>query len=801
MNMYLTNFNIRHFDTAIEDWTLLRDGNEDLQDHLDYALANIEKFNVEQRLDLFDRLKRMEHTARPNAITQFFRKTFHAFFHSTPFTVECDRPKDGTITKISKLLNAIQTFETPDRLKKDFFILKEIKNSSVRKKYEDILRTHLNLSLPSNARTTDQDFQRAIEQGDVDLVIRYLVSGKVNPNGPIPSDTWVGTHMYICLAARSGNLDVIRALVKAGADINSVWYDLRGVGHYPLTEAIKAGKTEAVQELLNLGARTDGSFWSGKHYGLQALSTAARAGHTESIRLLLDCGVPPDESYAWTDDPLPKAIVTAINHNQWQAAGLLYLSGATPPPELDSPALRNRLLAAGAEQVNADELQKFLSKHTKHGTAAALNIAARNNWTEAVKQLLANGADPNLQEVEEGPPLTPLAAAMKAENVSTAALLLPVTADRSWVSHHPNALSVLEQSLDNIQPPTPVIDPRLFPKNLKVQLEGGESQCSVLVLAREFPALASAIFALDLGLQEKLDLSGGQLTSQASLKPKEQVNSLPKVNKQLFDRVMSHLLGEIALTDEELSDPVMAKFLLEWCGPSFKPKNPVEHGRVTLDGLVMEPLPLQPCQNFGVLWDNHKGQAVGHDMVIQAEKDADGNDQIIPVHAGVLLASIEKGHALQTPLLGQAQDIKNLVYFLYNRKIDPLMHAEELRRCIDLAQKWGIASHLQAELGTHYLQLILPDVLEGRAEVGIERLIVGHIDFNRVKDTLRRLSLTKGEGVVTERMQKIASAVHHGHPPRLSIAACTSLPQSAWAPFWNMMETIWSHPSQSTSSG
>ena len=122
------------------------------------------------------------------------------------------------------------------------------------------------------------------KDGDVEEVQRLLASG-VEPN--CATDTPM-INLYgdnpLCLAATSGNNEVMKLLLKFGADPNRE----NGFKESPLRCAARAGHYELVKQLVNVKAKPD------KVYVDKALYMAAIYGHTNTVELLLDRGADPN---------------------------------------------------------------------------------------------------------------------------------------------------------------------------------------------------------------------------------------------------------------------------------------------------------------------------------------------------------------------------------------------------------------------------------------------------------------------------------------------------------------------------
>lgn len=191
--------------------------------------------------------------------------------------------------------------------------------------------------------------------------VRSLLSTGLSPNArdrrastqtPRSSGVYWSTRWRTPLhyAAETGSVELLRALIQAGARVNVTALD----GHTPLMLAVEWQELGPVRELLAAGARVN---VRERQKGLTALHIAAARGDTELLRTLLDAG----------------AEVDAAN-----------VQGATP-------------LCLALEQRNSAAARLLLDRGaTVHvrGTAPPLFIAAQNRDLEMVRLLLSRGADP-----------------------------------------------------------------------------------------------------------------------------------------------------------------------------------------------------------------------------------------------------------------------------------------------------------------------------------------------------------------------------------------------------------------------
>lgn len=94
----------------------------------------------------------------------------------------------------------------------------------------------------------------------------------------------------LCIAASTGQLDVMRLLLDRGADPDGAAAD----GRTPLYDAALNGQAEAIKLLLSRGAAVDGVAISGS----APLHAAALRGHTAAVKILLDSGATVNKAAA-----------------------------------------------------------------------------------------------------------------------------------------------------------------------------------------------------------------------------------------------------------------------------------------------------------------------------------------------------------------------------------------------------------------------------------------------------------------------------------------------------------------------
>jgi hypothetical protein len=117
----------------------------------------------------------------------------------------------------------------------------------------------------------------AVRQEDLKKIASLLESG-ISPDSTDSSGEWNALRT----AARTGNGDIVKMLINAGADINSK----DSYGNTALIIAVLMNKKDAVKILLNAGAEVN----SRNHAGKTALSAAISKGYDEVRDILLNTG-------------------------------------------------------------------------------------------------------------------------------------------------------------------------------------------------------------------------------------------------------------------------------------------------------------------------------------------------------------------------------------------------------------------------------------------------------------------------------------------------------------------------------
>jgi len=204
-------------------------------------------------------------------------------------------------------------------------------------------------------------------------------------------------------AAHNGDVELVRALVTAGADVNV----LNRYGASPLSEAVTLGSVDIVRILLEAGADAE----SPNGDGMTALMIAARSNHVELAKLLLQHGADVNAIEQWRQQ---NAVIWAAAQGQPEMLRVLIDAGGDP----NSRSMANER----DRQISAERRFQWRTA----GGMTALVYAAREGCLECVRILVDAGADIDQGDIEN---VTPLLAAIINMRFDTAKYLVQAGAN------------------------------------------------------------------------------------------------------------------------------------------------------------------------------------------------------------------------------------------------------------------------------------------------------------------------------------------------------------------------------------
>ena len=217
---------------------------------------------------------------------------------------------------------------------------------------------HLDLVQPLLAAGADVNGQdqggttpliKAAETGDV-LIVRALLAAGAKPN--ILRKNVVSALWEAASTRSRRHLEVLRALIAAGADVNTLSHSKDGspTGTV-LIQACENGNAEGVRELLAAGAEINARVFFGT-----ALTGAANEGQAEVVKILLKAGADPtvrlDDSDRLGDMAGKNALELARQNRHRRVVALL-----EPAATLRTPALRSATVPEAWQR-----LQEVLSR-------------------------------------------------------------------------------------------------------------------------------------------------------------------------------------------------------------------------------------------------------------------------------------------------------------------------------------------------------------------------------------------------------------------------------------------------------
>ncbi|KAJ3578051.1 hypothetical protein NPX13_g2512 [Xylaria arbuscula] len=225
-------------------------------------------------------------------------------------------------------------------------------------------------------------------------------------------------------AAAAGHEDVVRLLLKAGAEVDAA---------NALHEAATAGHENVAKVLIEMG-RADVNRRSKDHDAHTPIQLAAMAGQERMVLLLLEKGAHVGQGYDfYRFQEFPLQLAAKAGHGN--IVQLLLDNGADVNSRSRHPALRYSDALSAAIGMRHERIAEQLFNHGAKPHGDALYWASARGFEEMVRRLIDLGADPNEGSLEAGANACDesrhrvLEAASAGGNINVVELLLEAAAD------------------------------------------------------------------------------------------------------------------------------------------------------------------------------------------------------------------------------------------------------------------------------------------------------------------------------------------------------------------------------------
>jgi len=244
---------------------------------------------------------------------------------------------------------------------------------------------------------SDPTLLEALEAGDRATALKLLEQGAdAKARGPDGTTT-------LMWASYGEDVDMVRRLLKAGVDVNAQ----NEFGASALSEAAISASTPIIKSLLDAGANANLKNPEGE----APLMIVARTGNVEAAALLIKAGAEVNAKEEWGGQ---SALMWAASQSQPAMVKLLVSHGA----DVDARGI----VRQWERKVIAEPRPKDMNR----GGFTPLLYAAREGCLDCAKELIAGGANINLEDPER---VTPLNIAITNLHFELAAYLIEAGAD------------------------------------------------------------------------------------------------------------------------------------------------------------------------------------------------------------------------------------------------------------------------------------------------------------------------------------------------------------------------------------
>jgi ankyrin repeat protein len=248
--------------------------------------------------------------------------------------------------------------------------------------------------------------------GDLEGVRRDLARG-VAVDGVDPTTGY--TPLMLAAESPRAGLEVLAALIEAGAEVNLEYRHPYGSHAWALGLAAKAGSEEKGRFLLNAGARADVQSPAGYTPLIDAMYTVRSPEAV--VRLLLAAGADPNPVTGYGES----ALACAVYLGWYEAARLVLEAGADPGVLQWTPLMHAIAFGTTAEVTAAVEAGSDLTLADRAGWTPFL-LAAHVGEVSKARILLAAGANPLVRDARCDTPALTLA--VRRDRAEMAAWLL-----------------------------------------------------------------------------------------------------------------------------------------------------------------------------------------------------------------------------------------------------------------------------------------------------------------------------------------------------------------------------------------
>ncbi|XP_062934804.1 ankyrin repeat and SOCS box protein 3 isoform X2 [Cynocephalus volans] len=234
------------------------------------------------------------------------------------------------------------------------------------------------------------------------------------------TEAYSDTCSTVGLAAREGNVKVLRKLLKKGRSVNVA--DNRG--WMPIHEAAYHNSIECLRMIIHADS-SDNYIKTKTFEGFCALHLAASQGHWKIVQILLDAGADPNEATLEETTPL----FLAVENGQIDVLRLLLRHGADVNGSHSMCGWNS--LHQASFQENAEIVKLLLKKGANKECRddfgiTPLFVAAQYGKLESLSILISSGANVNCQALDKA---TPLFIAAQEGHTKCVELLLSSGAD------------------------------------------------------------------------------------------------------------------------------------------------------------------------------------------------------------------------------------------------------------------------------------------------------------------------------------------------------------------------------------